>query len=87
MAEYNNTGTLFQIGMDSEDEVLAIRAKAKELLLKGIVVLSWSGEGVESSKEFTMKCEDVLMETRLFLMRLNPSKYGVITNSSRIIRY
>ena len=87
MAEYNNTGILFQVGIDTEDEILKIRSKAKELLMKGIQVMQWSGEGVESSKEFVMSPADVLVETRLFLMRLNPSKYGVITNSSRIIRY
>ena len=85
--ESNNTGILFQPGIDSESTVLKIREKAIELMLSGKTVMSWTGEGVESSKQFVMSPGDVLVETRLFLMRVNPQKYGWLTNSARQIRY
>ena len=87
MAESRNTGILFQPGIDTEDEVLKIRARAKELFMEGKTVLQWQGEGVSANKQFVMDVSDVLVETRLFLMRINPTKYGNLTNSARQLRF
>ena len=86
MAESKSTGIIFQIGIDTEEEVLKIRAKAKELMMNGIVTMQWQGEGVSAGKQFVMSPDDILVETRLFLMRLNPQKYGYITTATRQIR-
>ena len=85
--ESNNSGILFDVYIDTEEDVLAIRDKARQLILEGKTVMEWGGEGTTSKKSFVMNPADVLMETRLFLKRLNPQKYGFISNASKMIRY
>jgi len=79
-------GIYFDIHIDTEEEVLKIRAKAMELMRQGIVTMTWGGEGVNASKQFTAPVLDILAESRFFLKSLNPTKYGYLTNSSRQIR-
>lgn len=67
---------LFDLFLDTEAEVLKIRAKAKELLAAGTTVMSWSSEGTSVNKQFTLPVSQVLQETADFLKAKNPSKYG-----------
>lgn len=87
MAEINSSGQLFDPNIDTEQDVLDIRTKAISLFKQGITTMSWGGEGVNANKQFVMPVADVLAETRLFLKRLNPKKYGYISNSSRQFRF
>lgn len=71
--------------IDTEESVLAIRARAMALLAQGITITSWQGEGTSASKQFTAPVMDILNETRAFLKQKNPQRYGFITNRSRVI--
>ena len=82
-----NLGSVLDPYIDSEEEVLKIRKEALRLMREGKTIMSWTGEGVTSEKQFTMKIEDVLAETRYCLKLINGEKYGFITNSSRQFRF
>lgn len=87
MAEAYNSGQMFDPAIDSEADVLAIRVKAISLMRQGIQTMSWTGEGVSSTKQFVFPVADVLYETRLFLKRINPTKYGYISTTARQFRF
>ena len=69
---------LFITGFTVE-EVLAIQARAKALLLEGKTIMSWSDNGTSTSKQFTMPPKEVLAECAYALRKLDPYTYG--TNS------
>ncbi len=84
MSNNNATqGLLFDPLIDSEAEVLAIRAKAMAMALEGKTIMEYSGEGTEYSRKFTLPVEQVLSETRWCLKQMNPLKYGWISKNSR----
>lgn len=71
---------LFITGFTVE-EVLAIQARAKALLLEGKTIMSWSDNGTSTSKQFVMPVKEVLAECAYALRKLDPHTYGA---SSRI---
>jgi len=79
-------GGYLDVMIDSEADVLAIRAKAMENYRKGVLTLEWSGEGTEGKREFVAPVQDILRETRLFLKTKNPGRYGSIVRQSQVLR-
>jgi hypothetical protein len=75
------------IFIDTEKEVLAMRATAKQLFAEGKTTMTWTGEGVSASKQFVAPVLDILAETRQFLKLKNSSKYGRISTSASQLRY
>ena len=67
---------LFIVGFTKE-EVLAIQAKAKALLLEGKTIMSWSdGGGTSVSKQQVMPVAEVLEECAYALRKLDPATYA-----------
>jgi len=67
---------LFSPEVDTIEEVLSIRTRAKELLAEGAAVMSWSSEGTSVSKQFTLPIKTVMAETLAFLKTVDPDTYG-----------
>jgi hypothetical protein len=57
-------------------EVLAIQARAKQLLLDGKTLMSWTDSETTASKQFTMPVDQVLDECAHALRVLDPAAYG-----------
>jgi len=67
---------IFDPAVDTEEEVLAIRTRAKELLTEGATTISWNSEGTSVNKTITMPIKQVMEETLLFLRKVDPDTYG-----------
>lgn len=67
---------LFVPNIDSVATVLAIRAKAIDLLSQGATVMSWSNEGTSVTKQTLLPISTILRETELFLKTVDPETYG-----------
>ncbi len=63
-------------------EVKAIQRKARDFLLEGKTVMSWSDSGTSASKQFAMPIKDILEECAYALRRLEPEKYVKETQQS-----
>ena len=60
-----------------------LRTKALEMMLEGKTIMSW-GDGVtQTSKQFTMPPEQVLLEVKYAEERLNGRVRSLITNYNR----
>lgn len=57
-------------------EVLAVQARAKELLLEGKTLMNWSDSGTSAGKQFTIPVDEVLAECAHALRVLDPDTYG-----------
>lgn len=57
-------------------EVLAIQARAKEMLLEGKTLMSWGDSGTSVSKQFPMTIKETLEECAQALRVLDPATYG-----------
>jgi hypothetical protein len=57
-------------------EVLAIQAKAKQMLLEGKTLMSWGDSGTSVSKQFPMTVKETLEECAHALRALDPATYG-----------
>lgn len=67
---------LFIVGFSTE-EVLAIQAKAKALLLEGKAIMSWSdGGGTSVTNQQVMSVAEVLEECAYALRKLDPATYA-----------
>jgi hypothetical protein len=66
---------LFVTGFTVE-EVLAIQAKAKALVLEGKTIMTWNDAETSASKQFTMPPAQVLEECAYALKVLDPATYG-----------
>jgi hypothetical protein len=66
---------LFITGFTVE-EVLAIQAKAKQMLIEGKTVMSWGDSGTSVSKQFPMAVTETLEECAHALRVLDPATYG-----------
>jgi len=63
---------IFDIEIDSEDDVLEIRAQVLKTLKEGgTTITSWSSENTSVTKVQNMSLQKILEETRLFLLLLN----------------
>lgn len=87
MAYQLNQGQLFDIGINTEGEVLAILARAKKLLYEPKTIMAWGSEGNTSTLDWALPLDYIISECRYFLKRVNPDKYGYIVTSARQIRY
>lgn len=66
---------LFVVGFTIE-EIRAIQAKAKQLLLEGKTIMSWNDSGSSVTKEFALPIERVLEECAHALQVLDPATFG-----------
>jgi len=66
---------IFTVGF-SVREVLQIQQKAKQLLMDGKTVMSYSDSGTQVAKDFAMPIPDVLKECKYALQQLDPQQYG-----------
>jgi hypothetical protein len=57
-------------------EVLAIQAKAKEMLLEGKTIMAWGDSGTSVSKQFPMTVKETLEECAHALRVLDPVTYA-----------
>mgnify|MGYP003333571821 CR=1 FL=1 len=60
----------------TEDELLAIKAKAVALITEGKTTMSYSDSGSSASKQFAMPPKEMLSEAMFALSRLDPETYG-----------
>ncbi|MEI8309727.1 MAG: hypothetical protein WCH98_03120 [Verrucomicrobiota bacterium] len=70
-------------------EVLAIQAKAKQMLMEGKTLMSWGDSGSSATKQFPMPVQDVFEECAHALRVLDPATYGPrrSTSVSRVVGY
>lgn len=57
-------------------EVLAIQARAKELLIEGKTVMSWGDSGTTVTKQFALSVKETLEECAHALKKLDPQTHG-----------
>jgi hypothetical protein len=67
---------LFIAGVDTVEDVIAIRTTAINLLKEGSTTTSWSSEGTSVTKTFTLPVRTVLEECNWFLSKYDPATYG-----------
>ena len=72
---------IFTTGFTIE-EVEAIQAKAKAMLLEGKATMSWSDSGTSVSKQLVMPVAEILEECSYALKRLAPEKYSSRTTNT-----
>lgn len=60
----------------TEEEVLAIRNKAKELITQGKVLMEVSAGGKSGRNQFAMPPREMLAEANAALKHINPAVYG-----------
>lgn len=70
----------------SEDDILAIQAKAIQLIKEGKTIMTYTGEGNEWQKEFTMNPRDIMVECNYSLKYVNPDFYGRVVRRSKVYR-
>lgn len=66
---------LFTVGFTIE-AVLQIQSKAKQMLLEGKTLMSWSDSGSNASKQFPMTVKETLEECAFALRKLDLATYG-----------
>lgn len=66
---------LFIVGFTA-DEVRAIQAKAKALLLEGKTIMVWNDSGSSVTKQFPITVKETLDECAYALRILDPATYG-----------
>ena len=60
----------------TEDELLAIKAKAVTLITEGKTLMSYSDSGSSATKQFSMPPKEMLSEAMFALSALDPLTYG-----------
>ena len=63
----------------TENELLAIKAKAVAMITSGTVMTNYSGSGTSVGKQVVMPAKEMLSEAVYALQLLNPGVYGVRT--------
>lgn len=71
---------LFVVGFTLE-EVLAIQAKAKKLIMEGKTLMSWSEGGTSATRQLVMPVQEILVECAFALCKLDPETYGRSRNT------
>lgn len=66
---------IFTVGFTVK-EVLAIQQRAKQLLMDGKTVMSYTDSGTQVAKDFAMPIADVLKECKYALQLLDPVQFG-----------
>jgi len=60
----------------TEDELLAIKAKAVSMIMEGKTLMSYSDSGSSATKQFALPPKEMLAEALYGLSQLDPKKYG-----------
>jgi hypothetical protein len=60
----------------SEDELLAIKTKAVEMIMQGKVLMSYADSSSSATKQFALPPKEMLAEALCALSQLDPQKYG-----------
>jgi hypothetical protein len=60
----------------TEDELLAIKAKAVSMIMEGKTLMSYSDSGSSATKQFALPPKEMLSEALYGLSQLDPKKYG-----------
>ena len=60
----------------SEDELLAIKAKAVSMIMEGKVLMSYADSGSSSTKQFALPPKEMLAEALGARSQLDPQRYG-----------
>lgn len=60
----------------SEDELLAIKTKAVEMIMQGKVLMSYADSSSSATKQFALPPKEMLAEALGALSQLDPQKYG-----------
>jgi len=68
----------------TEDELLAIRAKAVSAITAGLNVVSYSDSGSSVSKQWALPPKDMLAEANYALYLLDPQQYANLRRRSVI---
>ena len=68
----------------TEDELLAIRAKAVSAIIQGLNIVSYSDSGSSVSKQWAIPPKDMLAEANYALYLLDPQQYASLRRRSVI---
>ena len=68
----------------TEDELLAIKAKAVSAITQGLAVVSYSDSGSSVTKSWAMKPTDMLAEANYALYLFDPQQYSTLRRRSVI---
>jgi hypothetical protein len=60
----------------TECELLAIKAKAVQLITEGKTLMSYSDSGSSASRQMVLPAKEMLAESLFALSRLDPATYG-----------
>ena len=60
----------------SEDELLAIKAKAVSMIMEGKVLMSYADSSSSATKQFALPPKEMLAEALAALSQLDSAKYG-----------
>ena len=60
----------------SEDELLAIKTKAVEMIMQGKVLMSYADSSSSATKQFALPPKEMLAEALFGLSQLDHAKYG-----------
>ena len=60
----------------TEDELLAIKAKAVSMIMEGKVLMSYADSSSSATKSFALPCKEMLAEALYGLSQLDPQRYG-----------
>ena len=61
----------------TEDELLAIKAKAVTLITEGKTLMSYSDSGSSATRQMVMPAREMLNEAMFALSRLDSQTYGI----------
>jgi len=61
----------------TEDELLAIKAKAVTLITEGKTLISYSDSGSSATRQMVMPAREMLNEAMFALSRLDSQTYGI----------
>jgi hypothetical protein len=60
----------------TEDELLAIKAKAVSMIMEGKVLMSYADSSSSATKSFALPPKEMLAEAMGALSQLDPQRYG-----------
>ena len=77
---------IFTVGFE-KDEILKIQKRAKQFMMQGKVMMSYSDGGSSASKQFTMPVNEVLLECAYALKKLSGPQKRILYTDYRNARY
>lgn len=82
-AKFKTMASGIFIGL-TEDELLAIRAKAVSAITTGLNLVSYSDSGSSASKQWAMPPKEMLSEASFALYQLDPKQYASLRRTTVI---